>query len=98
MKIVKSKIALLSKLLTIGCLIAFLQVASVQPMQAQCPMCKMTAESNLKGGGSAGKGLNSGILYMLLTPYLLIGVVGFVWYKNRKKEEDVLEDEGNIVQ
>lgn len=92
MKIVKSSFTYISKLFTIGCLIAFLQVASVQPIQAQCPMCKMTAESNLKGGGSAGKGLNSGILYMLLTPYLLIGVVGFVWYKNRRKEEDIVEE------
>ena len=96
MKIIKNKFPYLFKLLTLGCLIAFLQVASVQPTQAQCPMCKMTAESNLKGGGSAGKGLNSGILYMLLTPYLLIGVVGFVWYKNRKKEEEVMEDEGVV--
>lgn len=95
MKIIKSGIASIYKLLTIGCLIAFLQVASVQPVQAQCPMCKMTAESNLRGGGSAGKGLNAGILYMLLTPYFLIGIVGFVWYKNRTKEEEVLEDEGN---
>ena len=93
MRIIKTSIASISKILTIGCLIACLQVASIQPIQAQCPMCKMTAESNLKGGGSAGKGLNSGILYMLLTPYLLIGVVGFVWYKNRRKEEDIVEDE-----
>ena len=35
-------------------------------LSAQCPMCKMAAESNLKDGGSAGKGLNFGILYMLL--------------------------------
>ena len=93
MRIIKTSIVSISKILTIGCLIACLQVASIQPIQAQCPMCKMTAESNLKGGGSAGKGLNSGILYMLLTPYLLIGVVGFVWYKNRRKEEDIVEDE-----
>ncbi len=54
---------------------------------AQCPMCKMSAESNLKNGGTAGKGLNNGILFMLLTPYLIIGVVGYVWYKNRIPEE-----------
>lgn len=53
---------------------------------AQCPMCKIAAESNLENGGTAGQGLNSGILYMLLMPYLLIGVLGFIWYKNRKKE------------
>lgn len=53
---------------------------------AQCPMCKIAAESNLENGGTAGQGLNAGILYMLLMPYLLIGVLGFIWYKNRKKE------------
>jgi hypothetical protein len=52
---------------------------------AQCPMCKMAAESNLKNGGTAGKGLNAGILYMLLTPYLLVGGLAFWWFKNRKK-------------
>jgi hypothetical protein len=52
---------------------------------AQCPMCKMAAESNLKNGGTAGKGLNAGILYMLRTPYLLVGGLAFWWFKNRKK-------------
>lgn len=52
---------------------------------AQCPMCKMAAESNLKNGGSAGKGLNAGILYMLITPYILVGGLAFWWFKNRKK-------------
>jgi hypothetical protein len=55
---------------------------------AQCPMCKIAAESNLENGGTAGQGLNKGILYMLLMPYLLIGVLGFIWYKNRKKDID----------
>lgn len=53
---------------------------------AQCPMCKIAAESNLKNGGTQGKGLNLGILYMLATPYLLIGTIGFLWWRNRKKE------------
>lgn len=61
-------------------------------MQAQCPMCKMSAESNLKGGGSAGKGLNAGILYMLALPYTLVGTLGFIWWRNnRRKEEDEVE-------
>ena len=65
----------------------------VQPTEAnaQCPMCRMSAESNLKNGGTEGKGLNNGILYMLATPYLLVGAIGYVWYRNRRKEED--EDE-----
>ena len=59
---------------------------------AQCPMCKMSAESNLKNGGSAGKGLNADILYMLALPYSLVGVIGFIWWKNnRRHREDEVE-------
>ena len=59
---------------------------------AQCPMCKMSAESNLKNGGTAGKGLNTGILYMLALPYTLVGVIGFIWWKNnRRLREDEVE-------
>ena len=57
-------------------------------VDAQCPMCRMTAESNLANGGDEGQGLNNGIMYMLATPYLLIGVIGYVWWRNRRKEED----------
>ena len=52
---------------------------------AQCPMCRMAAESNLEHGGSSGQGLNTGILYMLLMPYILVGSIGVIWYRNRKK-------------
>ena len=56
-------------------------------LEAQCPMCRMSAESNLKDGGSQGRGLNAGILYMLATPYLIVGILGYVWWKNRQKEK-----------
>lgn len=59
---------------------------------AQCPMCKMSAESNLANGGTAGKGLNAGIIYMLATPYLLVGTVAFLWWRNKKKVEVNQED------
>ena len=55
---------------------------------AQCPMCKLSAEQNLKMGGSAGKGLNRGILFMLAMPYVIVGSLGYVWLRNRRKEED----------
>jgi hypothetical protein len=59
---------------------------------AQCPMCKMSAESNLKNGGTAGRGLNAGILYMLALPYTLVGTIGFIWWRNnRRREEDEVE-------
>ncbi len=58
----------------------------------QCPMCHITAESNLANGGSEGKGLNNGILYMLALPYTLVGFFGLiVWRNNRRNKEDELE-------
>ena len=80
---VNIKTWLLGLVLAIG--LSGLPVAEVS---AQCPMCKMAAESNLKDGGTAGKGLNKGILYMFLTPYLVIGGIGYVWWRNRRKEEE----------
>lgn len=74
----------------LGILLAFTLSTAVAPVavEAQCPMCRMSAESNLKNGGSAGKGLNNGILYMLATPYILIGAVGYVWWRNRRRKEE----------
>lgn len=57
---------------------------------AQCPMCRATAESNLANGGTEGAGLNQGILYLLGMPYVLIGTIGFIWWRNRKKEHEVV--------
>ena len=52
---------------------------------AQCPMCRMSAEADLKNGGTKAKGLNAGIMYMLVFPYILLGTVGFIWYRERRK-------------
>ena len=58
-------------------------------------MCRMTVESNLQNqsGVSIGKTINAGILYMLAMPYLLVGTIGYIWYKNRKKAELLAAEE-----
>lgn len=85
---------IVKKLTRIGIMLFFIMgmMVSSYDASAQCPMCKMSAESNLKNGGTAGRGLNAGILYMLALPYALVGTIGFVWWRNhRRKEEDVDE-------
>jgi glucose-6-phosphate dehydrogenase assembly protein OpcA len=79
------------KLFTLTIVLSFTQMAD-SDVQAQCPMCKMSAESNMRAGGSAGKGLNAGILYMLVTPYLLVGTIGFIWWRNRRAEDVDVDD------
>ncbi len=54
---------------------------------AQCPMCRMTVESNLADGGTAGLGLNRGILYLLAAPYLVVGGIVFMWWKNKTEDQ-----------
>lgn len=61
-------------------------------ISAQCPMCRMSAESNLNNGGTQGRGLNTGILYMLATPYILIGAIGYVWWRNNRRRDDEVEE------
>ncbi len=79
----------MKKLVARIALVFLVAIMALPTVEAQCPMCKMGAESNLKNGGTAGNGLNTGILYMLAMPYLLVATIGFVWYKNRKKESEL---------
>ena len=49
---------------------------------AQCSMCKAVAES--ADGGGFGAGLNYGILYLMIFPYLIIGGIAYRLYRAKK--------------
>lgn len=51
------------------------------PTNAQCAMCKATAESSDAVGG----GLNAGIEYILLIPYILLGAFVLVVLRGKMK-------------
>ena len=53
--------------------------------KAQCSVCTKTA-SQL--GEKPAKGLNQGILYLMMAPFAIVGVVGYQWWKNNKKFEE----------
>ncbi|RAU83523.1 hypothetical protein [Pontibacter arcticus] len=58
---------------------------------SQCAMCRATVESNVGTGSKepeseVGSGLNTGILYLMTIPYILIGTFGFLWYKYSRKK------------
>jgi len=57
--------------------------ANMQSM-AQCAMCKTSVESDLEnGGGSIATGLNSGILYLMAIPYLVIMTAGYFIFRKQ---------------
>lgn len=78
-------------------LVIILATPLVIDIAAQCPMCRMAAESNLDNGGTQGRGLNTGILYLFAMPYLIAGVIGLVWWKNRIKDADLSESENDLA-
>ncbi|MBX2893019.1 MAG: hypothetical protein KF734_19060 [Saprospiraceae bacterium] len=73
-------------------LVALLVLCLVEPSAAQCAMCKASAEANLKNGGGDPRGLNAGILYMLMLPYLLVFGIGYWWWSNRRKERQEVSE------
>ncbi len=53
---------------------------------AQCAMCRMTVESTVSNGRSQiASNLNTAILYLLMAPYVLSAVIGYLWWSSSKK-------------
>ena len=63
-------------------LIFFLLITG-EPVAGQCSICTKTAQQ--LGEGPA-KGMNSAILYLAFFPLLLIGFIGYRWWKTNKDE------------
>lgn len=73
------------KILIAGIVLILLTLITGE-VNAQCPMCRSAVESAMQQeGNTVGKGLNKGILYLLATPYLLVALVGGIWYRNNKR-------------
>lgn len=63
---------------------------------AQCAMCRTQVVNNVSHGDTAlAAGLNFGILYLFCAPYLIIGLVAFIWYRNAKVNGKKGAFEGN---
>jgi hypothetical protein len=57
-------------------------------VDAQCAMCKAQAQTSMQANDPDASSLNRAILYLFLTPYAIVGIIGFVWYRNRKVIKD----------
>ncbi len=49
--------------------------------QAQCSICTKTAQQL---GEKPAKALNGGILYLAAAPLLMMGFIGYRWWKNNR--------------
>lgn len=66
----------------LGVLLLMAELAS-----AQCSMCRAPLEGNVSDGSFllTSDNLNAGIMFLFVTPYLLIGAVALFWYLNARK-------------
>jgi hypothetical protein len=59
-----------------------LSIANMQSLFAQCSICTKTASQLGAGPASA---LNSAIIYLAAAPFAIMGYIGWRWWKNEKK-------------
>ena len=54
---------------------------------AQCAMCRAVLES--EEGQSTAKGVNDGIVYLMIIPYVLIGGIGIAIYLKFSNKKNI---------
>jgi hypothetical protein len=63
----------------------FILIVSGGNTFAQCAMCRSTLENNYTNGNPGiAAGINTGILYLLVMPYLAVMILGYLWYKSSR--------------
>jgi len=77
--IFRSKKMIAKKNIFVVLFILFSKIAN-----SQCAMCKAVVES---GDAEMAEGLNSGIIYLMAFPYILVGVAGYLLYRYWKKNK-----------
>ncbi len=56
----------------------------VNLVSAQCAMCRAVLETG--ADAQTAKSLNDGIVYLMVIPYVLVGIVGYAVYKQLNKK------------
>jgi hypothetical protein len=70
-------------------LLVLLTLGHINNVIAQCAMCRSTLENNYSNGDPGiGAGINTGILYLLVMPYLAVMILGYLWYRSSKNAKN----------
>ena len=58
---------------------------------AQCAMCRAVLESG--EDQSAAEGINDGIMFLMAVPYILVGTIGYIIYRQYNKAQNSKESD-----
>ena len=64
-------------------LFGFIVLLFIDPINAQCSMCRAVLES--EEGQQTAKGINDGIIYLMAIPYILVALASWRIYKIYRK-------------
>ena len=64
-------------------LFGFIVLLFIDPIDAQCSMCRAVLES--EEGQQTAKGINNGIIYLMAIPYILVALASWRIYKIYRK-------------
>lgn len=78
----------MKKLRLIIFFIMLFAAAVINTAQAQCSICTKTA-SQL--GDKPARGLNTGIIYLMLAPFTIVGYIGFRWWRAENENNPDIE-------
>ena len=76
---------MMKKAMLLVLLVFSLTTLNLSVSNAQCDMCYINAEQGVEHGNSQTKGINAGVLSLLAAPFLLMGGIGFLWYRKYKE-------------
>ncbi len=65
--------------------VLLLLLTTILDSYSQCAMCKAVAES---GDAEMAEGLNDGITYLMIFPYILVGGLLYFIYRYKKKQKN----------
>jgi hypothetical protein len=74
----------IQKIFLVTIVFVFLFALTPVDLQAQCSICTRTAQQL---GEKPARGLNAGILYLAFTPLILLGVIGYKFYKKNSSND-----------
>lgn len=59
----------------------------VSNIYSQCAMCKAGAEQSLQRGATDAAWINYGILFLMSSPLVIIGVIYYMYRRNEKNKK-----------
>lgn len=65
-------------------ILLLLLIVSPNILSAQCAMCRAALQTGDQQ--NIAEGINHGITYLMMFPYILVGILGYVVYRIIKKE------------